>query len=200
MCENAKYVASFSWLLVFFVAILAGCAKKPAVKGPIEPGEYTVVDEKDNLSNISLRAYGDMQYWYALLNANPELTKRPRFDLVAGETIHVPAKQDINMKLPKSVFPKKLPADYIVMPGDSLPFIAQGCYGDRDQWMRIYDANRSTLSSKVKENPRLLIAGEVLRIPAKESGGGQSPIAPRTAQKGTVPGQVLRIPAKTEGE
>jgi len=161
-------------LIVFVVAamgVIVGCAKKAVEKGPIPPGEYVVADAADNLSNISLRAYGDMKYWYSLLNANPELCKRPGFDLVPGETINVPAKADIDMKLPKSVFPKQLPADYIVMPGDSLPFIAQGCYGDRELWMQIYEANRSTLSSKVKENPKMLIAGQVLHIPAKEEGG-----------------------------
>lgn len=160
-----------SFLAAVVFALLCGCSKKPVEKGPIPPGEYTVVDAADNLSNISLRAYGDMKYWYSLLNANPELAKRPGFDLVPGETINVPAKADIDMKLPKSVFPKELPADYIVMPGDSLPFIAQGCYGDRELWMQIYEANRSTLSSKVKENPKMLIAGQVLHIPAKEEGG-----------------------------
>ncbi|HVT27821.1 MAG TPA: hypothetical protein VHE81_07375, partial [Lacipirellulaceae bacterium] len=59
-------------------------------------------------------------------------------------------------------------------------------------WMRIYEANRSTLSSRVKEDPRMLVAGQVLHIPPKAAGGGQSPagkegdrhiFAPKTAQK-----------------
>jgi len=163
------------WLnhLTIGVAALAFCgcgAKQPAVKGPIPPGDYVVLDDQDDLSSISVRAYGDMNLWYGLLNANPELAKRPGFDLIPGETIKVPAKDKLDKSVSKSVFPKQLPADYIVMPGDSLPFIAKGCYGDRELWMRIYEANRSTLSSKVKENPRLLIAGQVLHIPEKESG------------------------------
>ncbi len=64
MRENGKYLDSCLWLLVFFVAGLAalgGCSKKqPAAAPPIPPGEYTVVDAEDNLSHISLRAYGDM--------------------------------------------------------------------------------------------------------------------------------------------
>ena len=160
--------------IILAAACLApcGCGRetKQVEKGPIPPGEYTVL-EGDNLSWIAVRAYGDMKLWYSLLNANPELTKRPNFNLVPGETIKVPNKAAVDRSLPKSAFPKKLPADYIIMPGDSLPLIAAGCYGNRDLWMRIYEANRSVLSANVKEDPRQLIAGQVLRIPTKDSGG-----------------------------
>lgn len=145
-----------------------GCGSgEPAGKGPILPGDYVVEDEEDNLSHIALRAYGDMELWYGLLNANPELCKRPGFDLIVGETIKVPARKDLDMSLPKSVFPKQLPADYIVMPGDSLHFIAENVYGDRELWPAIYDANRDKLSERVKEDTRRLIAGQVLHVPAK---------------------------------
>jgi len=136
-------------------------------KGSIEPGEY-VVQEEDDLSRISLRAYGDMKYWYSLLNANPEVAKRPGFDLKVGETIQVPPRDKIDMRLPKSIFPKKLPADYIIMPGDSLHFIAQNVYGDRELWPIIYEANRDRLSERVKKDTRQLIAGEVLHLPTRE--------------------------------
>lgn len=134
-------------------------------KGPIPPGDYKVVSG-DDLNNIALRAYGDGQLCYSLLNANPKIAKRPSFKLMAGETLKIPAKADLVRSRPKSAFPKKLPADYIVMPGDSLPLIAKGCYGDRNSWLTIYEANRSILSEKVKDNPSMLIAGQVLRIPA----------------------------------
>ena len=65
------------------------------------------------------------------------------------------------------MFPKSLPADYIVMPSDSLHFIAKGCYGDRELWPLIYEANRDTLSERVKRDTRKLVAGQVLRIPAR---------------------------------
>lgn len=154
---------------------LAGCAKQPVVKGPIPAGDYTVLDDEDDLNNISLRAYGNRKYWRALLNANPELCQRPGFDLVPGETLKIPAQADLDMKHPQSVFPKQLPADYIVLPGDSLPSIAKGCYGDKGLWTIIYDANRSTLSSKVRENPNMLIAGQVLHIPAKPTASTRAP-------------------------
>jgi nucleoid-associated protein YgaU len=146
-----------------------GCgAEQPAEKGPISPGPYVVLDG-DDLSQIAVRAYADMDLWHSLLNANPELAKRPGFDLVAGETIMVPARAEVDMSLPKSVFPKQLPADYIVMPGDSLHFIAQNVYGNRELWPLIYEANRSVLSERVKQDTRQLIAGQVLWIPARDS-------------------------------
>lgn len=55
------------------------------------------------------------------------------------------------------------------MPGDSLCFIAKGCYGDRELWTLIYEANRNVLSESAKENTRRLIAGQVLHIPARDS-------------------------------
>jgi nucleoid-associated protein YgaU len=152
-----------------FLAAHFGCSSDlgefPADE--IRPGDYVVADG-DDLSNIAVRAYGDMSLWYTLLNANKHLTTRPGFALQPGETIFVPSSKEVDMSLPKSVFPKKLPADYIVMPGDSLHFIAQGCYGDRELWQMIYEANRATLSEKVKEDTRQLIAGQTLYIPAKK--------------------------------
>ena len=108
-----------------------------------------------------------MSLWHSLLNANRQLTVRPQFRIDVGETLIVPPPAKLDRSLPKSVFPKQLPADYIVMPGDSLPFIAKGCYGDGALWMRVYDANRNVLSERVKDDPKLLTAGQLLHIPAK---------------------------------
>ena len=49
---------------------------------------------------------------------------------------------------------------YTVQPGDSLSKIAQRELGDADQWRRIFDANRATIS-----NPDLIHAGQVLTLP-----------------------------------
>jgi nucleoid-associated protein YgaU len=114
------------------------------------------------------------------LNANPQIGKRPRFFLEVGETILIPPRAELDKSLPKSVFPEQLPADYIVMPGDSLHFIAQNVYGNRELWPLIYEANRSVLSERVKQDTRQLIAGQVLRIPSREA-----PSATETAESST---------------
>lgn len=157
-----------SAFLIAILLLIMGCAEERDHSSKLQiipPGKY-IAEEDDHLSNIALRAYGDLELWYCLLNANPKLTTRPGFDLEPGEVITVPPKDELDHSLPKSIFPEALPADYIIMPGDSLTFIAKGCYGDPELWTRIYDANRNILSERVKEDPRQLIAGEVLRIPA----------------------------------
>ena len=158
-----------AWIVLALLALplAAGCGKRPPpVKGLIQPGDYKVL-AGDDLSGIALRAYGDMNCWQSLLNANPQVGSRPRFRLETGEALAIPEYGKLDRRLPKSVFPKSLPADYIVMPGDSLHFIAKGCYGDRELWPLIYEANRDTLSERVKRDTRKLVAGQVLRIPAR---------------------------------
>jgi nucleoid-associated protein YgaU len=184
-------------LIVFAFAVAGGCSKKqPAAAPPIPPGEY-VVSEGNSLSRIAIRAYGDMNMWRYLLNANPQLKKRPRFLLEIGETIIVPERSKLDMRLPTPEYPKQLPADYVMLPGDSLRSIAKGCYGNEELWTLIYDTNRAKMSSRIKENPGeaipMAIEGEVLHIPAKpsrEHGAGNG-----EAAKGQPP----RVPVK-EGD
>jgi nucleoid-associated protein YgaU len=49
---------------------------------------------------------------------------------------------------------------YTIKKGDSLSKIAKRQYGDPQQWRRIYDANRDTVT-----DPDLIYPGQVLRIP-----------------------------------
>jgi nucleoid-associated protein YgaU len=167
------------------VCLTAGaCSKKPVAAPPIPPGEY-VVSEGNNLSRIAIRAYGDMNLWRYLLNANPQLKKRPRFGLEVGETVIVPEKSKLDMRLPTPEYPKQLPADYVLLPGYSLRSVAKGCYGDEESWTIIYEANRTKLSSRLKEDPGspipVGIEGQVVHIPAKES---KEPRAGSTEKKG----------------
>ena len=169
-------LAEFAFLSLATIALL-GCNSQPmAVSKPatIEPGSY-IVAEGDNLNSIAIRAYGDANLWSPLLNANRQLATRPRFRLDVGETINVPAQENLDRSFPTPTYPSTLPADYIIMPGDSLLSIAEGCYGNQSAWLQIYEANRSLLSERVKKNPKLLIAGEVLRIPKLDRGSQNTP-------------------------
>ncbi len=49
---------------------------------------------------------------------------------------------------------------HTVKKGESLSKIAQRVYGDAQQWRRIYDANRDTVS-----DPDLIHPGQVLKLP-----------------------------------
>ena len=51
---------------------------------------------------------------------------------------------------------------YTVKPGDTLSKISQQLYGDSNEYMRIFYANRSTLN-----DPNMIQAGQQLTIPAK---------------------------------
>ena len=170
------HLAASAFFSLATIALL-GCNSPPAAAPKpttIEPGPY-IVAEGDNLNSLAIRAYGDANLWSPLLNANRQLATRPRFRLDVGETINVPARKNLDRSLAKPNYPSTLPADYIIMPGDSLLSIAEGCYGNQSPWLQIYEANRSLLSERVKKNPKLLIAGEVLSIPKLDRGSQNTP-------------------------
>ncbi|MBV9710093.1 MAG: LysM peptidoglycan-binding domain-containing protein [Ktedonobacteraceae bacterium] len=52
-------------------------------------------------------------------------------------------------------------SDYTVQSGDTLSSIAQQAYGNANEWQKIYDANAQVIGN----DPNLIRAGEVLRIP-----------------------------------
>jgi nucleoid-associated protein YgaU len=54
-------------------------------------------------------------------------------------------------------------AEYTVVSGDNLSYIAKRFYGsaNREDWMRIYEANREVIG----DNPSLIRVGQVLKIP-----------------------------------
>jgi nucleoid-associated protein YgaU len=54
---------------------------------------------------------------------------------------------------------------YTVVAGDSLSKIAKREYGDAQKWRQIYEANRDQI-----KDPDLIHPGQVLTIPARQSG------------------------------
>jgi nucleoid-associated protein YgaU len=179
--------------LVSMVAIIVmaagGCGSgQPTSKKVILPGTH-VVTSGEGLSHIALKAYGDFNLWPALLHANPDVAKRPGLELIEGETIVVPERGQLKKSPFKGEYPRALPADYVVLPGDSLHLIAKGCYGDQELWLQIYEANRAKLSERVKEDTRRLTPGQVLHIPAKTS-----------QEQGAGSGEKEHAQAKSDGE
>ncbi len=57
------------------------------------------------------------------------------------------------------------PGTYTVQSGDSLTSIATQLYGDANQWMAIYDANRDAIG----DNPNRIRPGTQLTLPNKEN-------------------------------
>jgi nucleoid-associated protein YgaU len=77
--------------------------------------------------------------------------------IVAADAAHADVALDL------TVDPSLAPAEqsYSVKSGDTLSKISKQFYGDANKYMKIYEANRDTLSDPDKIKP-----GQVLKIPA----------------------------------
>ena len=78
-------------------------------------------------------------------------------EIVAADSAHADVALDL------TVDPSLAPAEqsYSVKSGDTLSKISKQFYGDANKYMKIYEANRDTLSDPDKIKP-----GQVLKIPA----------------------------------
>jgi nucleoid-associated protein YgaU len=112
------------------------------------PRSYTVVPG-DFLIKISgmPRIYGDETHWKRIFRANRNDIKDP------------------NLIYPDQVFliPRGTPTQHVVVQGEWLALIAgyKEVYGDRREWPRLYEANRSVIGA----DPSILAPGTVLNIP-----------------------------------
>jgi nucleoid-associated protein YgaU len=105
---------------------------------------YTVV-AGDTLRSIAQRFYGDENQWRRIFNANRDQITNP--DLIQpGWVLTIPGFRP-----------------YAVKAGDTLRSIAQGFYGDENQWPRIFNANRDQI-----DDPDVIQVGWILRIPTDE--------------------------------
>jgi nucleoid-associated protein YgaU len=105
---------------------------------------YTVV-AGDTLRSIAQRFYGDENQWPRIFNANRDQISNP--DVISvGWVLTIPGFRP-----------------YAVKAGDTLRSIAQGFYGDENQWPRIFNANRDQI-----DDPNLIFPGQILRIPTDE--------------------------------
>jgi nucleoid-associated protein YgaU len=105
---------------------------------------YTVV-AGDTLRSIAQRFYGDANQWPRIFNANRDQISNP--DVISvGWVLTIPGFRP-----------------YAVKAGDTLRSIAQGFYGDENQWSRIFNANRDQI-----DDPDVISVGWILRIPTDE--------------------------------
>jgi nucleoid-associated protein YgaU len=121
------------------------------------PADYTV-HVGDSLAAIALGCYGDETKATILVEANPVLKARVGQQLQVGLTLHIPtANEDAAVA---RNFPTQFPARYVTQPGDSLTFIAERCYGSKEEWRRIFEANRDIL-----KEPTLLPVEVTILLP-----------------------------------
>src|SRR5215207_10448597 len=102
---------------------------------------YTVV-AGDTLRKIAERFYGDENQWPRIFNANRDQITNPD-QIQVGWVLTIPGFRP-----------------YAVKAGDTLRSIAQGFYGDENQWPRIFNANRDQIN-----DPDVISVGQILRIP-----------------------------------
>ena len=102
---------------------------------------YTVA-AGDTLRSIAQRFYGDENQWRRIFNANQDQISNPD-QISVGWVLTIPGFRP-----------------YAAKAGDTLRSIAQGFYGDENQWPRIFNANRDQI-----DDPDVISVGWILRIP-----------------------------------
>lgn len=71
------------------------------------------------------------------------------------------AEKGTIVRLPENAYEVREPLLYQVQRGDDLHWLAAKFYGDARQWVKIYEANRSSIA-----HPNRLQVGQTLTIPA----------------------------------
>ncbi len=124
---------------------------------------YTVVSG-DTLSSIAGVWFRDTSKWQLIADANPGLKPST---LKVGQKINLPAKSGKAAAQTASSV-KANPAlstgdQHVVASGETLASISDKAYGNRNNWKRIYEANKGVIGS----DPSRLKVGMKLTIPAK---------------------------------
>lgn len=119
----------------------------------------------ETFCTIAAAVYGDSKYYLRLEDANPNVNPNR---LRVGTVINVPDRKSEIAADPKPAAadssasaPLDPTRSYRVRPSDTLIAIARKLYGDRQQWEKIYDANRDAIGP----NPARLRVDMVLRLP-----------------------------------
>ena len=86
---------------------------------------------------------------------------RPTFIIASAPSPSPAVSPSPTVPSAQSTVPPERYDDYTVAPGDSLRSIALRLYGDSEQWVRIYDANRAAIGA----DPDAIVVGARLRIP-----------------------------------
>ena len=128
---------------------------------------YTVytVEAGDTLTAIAGVWFKDTNKWKEIVAVNPGLSPS---NLKVGQKINLPAKSGSSSTKVASATKSSastVTADnqHVVTAGETLASISDKAYGNRTNWKKIYEANKSVIGS----NPSTLKVGMKLTIPAK---------------------------------
>ena len=141
-------------------------AKKVAT-AKAKSSSYTVytVEAGDTLTAIAGTWFKDTSKWKEIVAVNPGLSAS---NLKVGQKINLPAKSGSSATKVSAATKSPAPAvaagnQHVVTAGETLASISDKAYGNRTNWKKIYEANKSVIGS----NPSTLKVGMKLTIPAK---------------------------------
>ena len=141
-------------------------AKKVAT-AKAKTSSYTVytVEAGDTLTAIAGVWFKDTNKWKEIVAVNPGLSAS---NLKVGQKINLPAKSGssstkVSSATKSSASTVTAGNQHVVTAGETLASISDKAYGNRTNWKKIYEANKSVIGS----NPSTLKVGMKLTIPAK---------------------------------
>ena len=141
-------------------------AKKVAT-AKAKSSSYTVytVEAGDTLTAIAGTWFKDTSKWKEIVAVNPGLSPS---NLKVGQKINLPAKSGsastkVSSATKSSASTVTAGNQHVVTAGETLASISDKAYGNRTNWKKIYEANKSVIGS----NPSTLKVGMKLTIPAK---------------------------------
>ncbi len=145
----------------------------PPVKSVMSTPKVTystyTVKAGDTLSAISGEWFKDTSRWNEIVAVNQGLSAS---NLRVGQKLNLPAKSGststkavTKATVKPSISTPTGSNEHVVVSGETLGSIADKAYGNRANWRRIYEANKSVIG----DNPSALKVGMKLTIPAKQS-------------------------------
>ena len=140
---------------------------KKVATAKAKSSSYTVytVEAGDTLTAIAGTWFKDTSKWKEIVAVNPGLSAS---NLKVGQKINLPAKSGSSATKVSAATKSPAPAvaagnQHVVTAGETLASISDKAYGNRTNWKKIYEANKSVIGS----NPSTLKVGMKLTIPAK---------------------------------
>ena len=140
---------------------------KKVATAKAKSSSYTVytVEAGDTLTAIAGVWFKDTNKWKEIVAVNPGLSAS---NLKVGQKINLPAKSGSSATKVSAATKSPAPAvaagnQHVVTAGETLASISDKAYGNRTNWKKIYEANKSVIGS----NPSTLKVGMKLTIPAK---------------------------------
>jgi LysM repeat protein len=140
---------------------------KKVATAKAKSSSYTVytVEAGDTLTAIAGTWFKDTSKWKEIVAVNPGLSAS---NLKVGQKINLPAKSGSSATKVSAATKSPAPAvaagnQHVVTAGETLASISDKAYGNRTNWKKIYEANKSVIGS----NPSTLKVGMKLTIPDK---------------------------------